>query len=234
MLRRLVTLLRSFFPLPSWWVIQRHLEPGARSLLDVGCGCGGPIELIRRKRRLFSVGADIFWPYLLHCRAAGLHDDVVRCDVRLLPFRAGTFDIVLCSEVLEHLRRDEAKALIAEMENIARRQVIITVPVGRCRQDEYDGNPYQAHHSAWMPADFRRLGYTVRGTGLRGFGGLISEETSPLPQWLRLLANAVWMLASPFSHYVPRIGGGMVCVRDAGGAAAREAEGEELEVGSGR
>ena len=54
--------LRSFFPLPSWWIIQRHLEPGGRSLLNVGCGRGGPIELINRKRRLFSVGADIFRP----------------------------------------------------------------------------------------------------------------------------------------------------------------------------
>ena len=205
--------LRSFLPLPSWWIIQRHLEPGERSLLDVGCGRGGPIELIRKKRRLFSVGADIFRPYLLQCRAAGVHDELVCCDVRLLPFGPGTFDIVLCSEVLEHLPRHEAEQVIAEMEGIARRQVIITAPTGRCHQDEYDGNPYQAHHSAWMPEDFRQLGYTVRGTGLRGLGGLISQETSPLPQWLRLLANAVWMLASPFSHYFPRVGGGMVCIK---------------------
>jgi glycosyltransferase involved in cell wall biosynthesis len=179
------------------------------------------------------VGADIFRPYLLQCRAAGIHDDLVRCDVRLLPFGPGTFDTVLCSEVLEHLQQREAEGVIVQMERIARRQVIVTVPTGRCHQDEYDGNPYQAHHSAWMPGDFRRLGYTVRGTGLRGFGGLISQETSPLPEWLRLLANAVWLLASPFSHYFPRMGGGMVCVKNVDGQGVKEAGGERPEVGGG-
>ena len=160
--------------------------------------------------------ADIFRPYLLHCRTTGLHEDVVCCDVGLLPFGPETFDVVLCSEVLEHLRRHEAEAVIAEMEGIARCQVIITAPTGRCHQEAYDGNPHQAHRSTWLPQDFRRLGYTVRGSGLRGIGGLVAlaQETSPLPEWLRLVANAVWMLASPFSYYFPRIGGAMVCVKN--------------------
>jgi glycosyltransferase involved in cell wall biosynthesis len=234
MLVRLARAFRSFLPLPSWWIIQRHLESGGRSLLDVGCGRGGPIELIRKKRRLFSVGADIFRPYLLQCRETGLHDDVVRCDVRLLPFGPGTFDFVLCSEVLEHLQRREAEGVIAEMEGIARRQVVITVPTGHCHQVEYDGNPYQAHHSSWMPEDFRRLGYTVRGAGLRGFGSLISRETSSLPEWQRLLANAVWVLASPLSHYFPRMGGGMVCVKNVDGQGMKERGNSRLDAGGER
>ncbi len=206
--------LRSFLPLPAWWIIQKRLEPGGRSLLDIGCGRGGPIELINRKRKLFSVGADVFWPYLLHCQATGLYDDLVCCDVRYLPFPPESFDVVLCGEVVEHLERVEALALMKSMEAIARRQVIISTPVGQCQQHAYDGNPYQAHHSSWMPQDFHGLGYTVRGSGLRGVGGLISQETSPLPEWLRFLANAIWMLATPFSYYFPRMAGNMVCVLD--------------------
>ncbi len=74
--------LRSFLPLPAWWIIQKRLEPGGRSLLDIGCGRGGPIELIYRKRKLFSVGADVFWPYLLHCQATGLYDDRIGLEGR--------------------------------------------------------------------------------------------------------------------------------------------------------
>ena len=85
------------------------------------------------------------------------------------------------------------------MERIARRQVVISIPVGRCHQQAYGGNPYQAH--------------TVRGSGLRGMGGLIAQETSPLPDWLRLVANAAWILASPFSYCFPRVGGNMVCIK---------------------
>jgi len=208
--------LRSFLPLPSWWTISKHLDKRGKSLLDVGCGRGRPIELINRKRRLFSVGAVSFRPNLLHCRAAGIYDDLVCCDVRYLPFPPESFDVVLCGEVVEHLERLDALALVKSMEDIARRQVVISTPVGRCPQQAYDGNPHQAHRSTWLPQDFRRLGYTVRGSGLRGMGGLVAlaQETSPLPEWLRLVANAVWMLASPFSYYFPRIGGAMVCVKN--------------------
>jgi len=200
--------LRSFLPLPSWWTISKDLDEVGETVLDVGCGRGGPIELITRKRNLFSVGADIFQPYLLHCQAKEAYDDLVCCDVRLLPFGADKFDIVICTEVLEHLQRHEAEELVDEMERIARRQVIISTPVGRCHQHAYDSNPYQAHKSTWSSQDFSRLGYTVRGSGLRGMGGLIAQETSPLPEWLRLLANAVWMLATSLSYYLPQIGGG--------------------------
>lgn len=217
--------LRSLLPLPAWWIIQKRLEPGGRSLLDIGCGRGGPIGLLNRKRKLFSVGADVFWPYLQHCKATRLYDDLVCCDVRYLPFLPESFDVVLCGEVVEHLERVEALALMKSIEAIARRQVIISTPVGQCEQYPYDGNPYQAHHSSWMPQDFRRLGYTVRGSGLRGMGGLISRETSPLPEWLRLLANAIWMLATPFSYYFPRIAGNMVCVMNIRGEDLRNARG---------
>jgi len=198
--------------------------------LDVGCGRGRPIEFINRKGKLFSVGADIFRPYLLHCRAAGLHDDVVCCDVRYLPFPPDSFDVVLCGEVVEHLERVDGLPLIKSMEAIARRQVIISTPVGQCEQDACDSNPHQAHRSAWMPQDFRRLGYTVRGSGLRGMGGLsaLARETSPLPEWLRLVANGVWMLATPFSYYFPRIGGAMVCIKNLAGQGPKNAKREPV------
>jgi len=228
MLARLARAFRSRLPLPSWWTISKHLDKRGGSLLDVGCGRGGPIELINRKRKLFSVGADIFRPYLLHCRAAGIYNDLVCCDVRLLPFPPESFDVVLCGEVVEHLERVDALALMKSMEAIARRQVIISTPVGQCEQQAYDGNPHQAHKSTWLPQDFRRLGYTVRGSGLRGTGGLVAQETSPLPEWLRLVANAVWMLASPFSYYFPRIGGNMVCIKNIGGQGLKNGRGEPV------
>lgn len=224
MLSRIVRTLRSLIPLPAWWIVSRHLDRKAGSLLDVGCGQGGPIGYIRSRRRLFAVGADIFAPYLRDHLDRGTYEGLVRCDVRALPFASATFDVVFCGEVLEHLEDLDGRKLLASMERVARRQVILTTPTGHCEQHPYDGNEYQAHRSAWTPAVLRRLGYRVRGSGLRGMGGLIARENSPLPDWLRLLANAVWMIATPFSYFLPEVGGGMVCVKKIRPPPAVEAE----------
>ncbi len=102
MLSRITRTLRSLVPLPAWWIVSRQMDAGARRLLDVGCGQGGPIHYIRSRRRLFAVGADIFSPYLRQHLDLGTYDGLVRCDVRLLPFAAGAFDVVFCGEMLEH------------------------------------------------------------------------------------------------------------------------------------
>ncbi len=217
--------LRSLLPLPSWWTVSRHMEKRVSSLLDVGCGQGGPIDYVRSRRRLFAVGVDTFLPYLRGHLDRGTYEGLVRCDVRHLPFGAATFDVVFCGEVLEHLEEAEGREFLASMECVARRQVILTTPVGRCDQHAYDGNEYQAHRSAWTPSALRGLGYRVRGSGLRGFSGLIARENSPLPELLRLLANAVWMVATPFSYFLPEIGGGMVCVKQVQPLTAAEGKG---------
>jgi len=213
---RFAARMRAVLPLPSWKMILTQLDCQAGSVLDVGCGRGGPIRLLRRRRDLYAVGMDIFWPYLVESRSNALYDAVVCCDVRYLPVRPGAFDIVLCSEVVEHLTRTEAECLIDRLEAIARLQVIITTPVGNCEQKPYDGNPHQVHWSTWTPTDFRNSGYSVYGSGLRGLAGMIARETSPLPEVLRLVANGIWMVASVFSYHFPWIGGEMVCIKSIG------------------
>jgi SAM-dependent methyltransferase len=206
--------LRSWLPLPAWWIVARHLDREAATMLDVGCGQGGPIQYIRPRRGVSAVGADIFLPYLRQHLRDGAYEGLVLCDVRRLPFDPGSFDVVFCGEVLEHLEENEGRKLLTSIERIARRQVIITTPVGHCAQHPYDDNEYQAHRSAWTPGALRRLGYRVRGSGLRGMGGLIAQENSPLPEWLRFVANVVWMAATPLTYCLPGLAGSMVCVKD--------------------
>jgi len=45
--------------------------------------------------------------------------------VRGLPFRDDSIDIVLCSQLLHHFADDEVAAVIAELDRVARRRVII-------------------------------------------------------------------------------------------------------------
>jgi SAM-dependent methyltransferase len=204
--------VRPWIPFTALNTVWRHLDKEGQSILDVGCGKGRPMAFVNRRHRFFAVGIDIFRPYLLEARALASYDALVQGDVRCPPFRARSFDIVLLLEILEHLERAEGLALIKVVEQIARRQVLITRPVGHHQQHEYDGNPWQEHRHIWAPRELRALGYRAYGHGLRNLGGL-SGVQSPLPRPLRPVADFLWVAAGPPTHLRPEWAGNMVCVK---------------------
>lgn len=204
---------RPYVPFTTLNTVRRNMDKGTGTVLDLGCGNGEPMEFINRKRRFFALGVDVFRPYLRECRKTGTHEQYVLCDVRHLPFKSKSFDVVLCMEMLEHLTQSEGKQLLEDMEEIARSQVIATTPAGCHSQREYDNNPYQEHRHIWKPAELRQLGYKVRGQGVRNLGGK-SGIQSPLPKALRALVVVLWVAAGPVTYFFPSLGGSMVGVKD--------------------
>ena len=68
--------------------------------LDAGCGTG-EFSVAARARGATVVSVDIGPRLLQRTRSKGI-EHVVAADVAALPFRTGTFDIVLSSECIEH------------------------------------------------------------------------------------------------------------------------------------
>ncbi|MFH1314605.1 MAG: class I SAM-dependent methyltransferase [Candidatus Eisenbacteria bacterium] len=94
------------------------------TLLDVGCGTGWMLEALR-PRCDYMVGLDSSLQGL--GRASGTGDAVAGSGIHL-PFRDGTFDLVLCAEVLEHYRDDVLDEAAAELARVSKRSVLVTVP----------------------------------------------------------------------------------------------------------
>ena len=89
----------------------RRERPGARRVLDLGCGGGLVAEALAREG--FEVaGLDASLPSLLvareHARDEGVALACVGGDGQRLPFAGGRFDAVVCTEVLEHVERPDA------------------------------------------------------------------------------------------------------------------------------
>ncbi len=157
-----------------------------------------------------TVGVDLFEPYLEICKKQMIHDELVHADIRRLPFKSKSFDIVLLMQVLEHLEKADGEKLIEAMEDIARMQVIISTPVGSFKWGKHENNPYNEHKSAWSPDEMRRRGYAVTGQALRH--GV--EPFAHLPTILFQLSSAIWLPVNPIAHFFPEIASNMVCIKN--------------------
>jgi len=181
---------RAVFPHEFYPRLLDRLVGDAETLLDVGCGSASPVYLATRRMK-HSVGLDGFAPSIERSRAAGIHAKYVQGDVLHVAdlFRNRSFDVVVCSDVIEHVSKDDGFWLMGQMERVARKRVIIATPNGFVPQDgSYDGNKLQEHVSGWFPWDFEGRGYTVRGFG--GWkplkGPYAKPRFWPAPFWWRV------------------------------------------------
>jgi SAM-dependent methyltransferase len=105
------------------------VKPGDR-ILDIGCGSGRHTAAAYRLKKVVAIGADIDHAELIEAKERlKFHDQLgengggkwglTAADVCALPFEDHFFDLVICSEVLEH---------IAAHENAAREMIRVLKP----------------------------------------------------------------------------------------------------------
>jgi len=97
------------------------------SILDAGCGEGFTLERLRKNgigQRL--EGVDVQQLAVDMGRRMHAHLLLRQGSVYQLPYKDDSFDVVLCSEVLEHLERPEEA--LQELRRVAKRYCIVSVP----------------------------------------------------------------------------------------------------------
>lgn len=116
------------------WIERRRIaalvrlaaaQPG-QQVLEVGCGGGHVLE---RFSHAHLTGIDMSAEMLARTRVrCGGDPDLMRGAAEALPFADRSYDVVLCTEVLEHTR--DPAAVIAELMRVVRPggRVVVSIP----------------------------------------------------------------------------------------------------------
>lgn len=95
------------------------------SILDVGCGEGNTTHIVAEGTRTPIVGIELE-ELALDRRVRSRTANFVLGSAYQLPFAASSFDLVMATEVLEHL--DDPRAAVIESARVARSTCLFTVP----------------------------------------------------------------------------------------------------------
>ena len=101
--------------------ILRLVRPGAR-VLDVGCGEGALLDLLRRERGVDGRGIEIGAASVSHCLAKGLSVMQGDADHDLAEFPPSSFDYAILSQTLQAMR--EPKKVLADLMRLADRAIV--------------------------------------------------------------------------------------------------------------
>lgn len=168
------------------------------SALDLGCGDDSPMQFTNIK---YTVGVDNFCPYLEASKIKKIHSNYIKSDLNNLTIKNKEYDLVFCSEVIEHLEKKDGLKLIERMNDFAKKKIIITTPNGFLEQPEFDDNSMQKHLSGWTAQELKNLGFRVYGINglkfIRNKKGLIRYK----PKFLwRIISD----ITKPITYLFPK------------------------------
>lgn len=119
------------------WVMS---QLRAKTALDIGAGCGTYAKLFPD---LEWTGVEIWEPYVSEYGLRDLYPTLHVADAREWnPDRR--WDVAFAGDVLEHMTRAEAVALLSKLQACAD-TVIVSIPIVHMPQGDWGGNPYETH-----------------------------------------------------------------------------------------
>jgi len=127
----------------DWWFLGRQdlikklvmkYSSEGEFILDLGCSGGKAIEKLKQRK---VYGLDISFDAVLKARKAGLKN-IINGDAQNIPIKDGTFDLVVCSDLLEHIKKD--KQTVNEIHRVLKKGgiALIFVPAFKFLWGQHD------------------------------------------------------------------------------------------------
>ena len=153
-----------------WWFVGRRklftrelaaISPGTNArVLDIGTGAGSNLRMLRDLGYRNVVGLDASDSAIGFCASKGF-DTVRKGDICDMPFGDGSMDLIVATDVVEHVDNDVRA--VREIERVLAPDgtALLTVPAFRCLWGLQDEKAF--HKRRYRLREFERL---VGGAGL--------------------------------------------------------------------
>ncbi|MFJ5785339.1 methyltransferase domain-containing protein [Streptomyces hydrogenans] len=141
------------------WSLERFSRCQPDTVTDVGPGEGTYAKLFRPAHHgIWWTAVEIHKPYvakykLKSTKTRAMYDELHIEDARESAGHLFHRDLVIFGDVLEHMPREDAIALLAKAEAAGCWNILVSLPIVEAPQGEVDGNPHEAHVHHWDAGD---------------------------------------------------------------------------------
>jgi SAM-dependent methyltransferase len=141
-------------------IIVDTMRPlGIRSIVDVGCGNGANLTAIQHSLKIEDVvGLDIS-PGALVVAARRVRGQFHAADLEQAPALPRTFDMVLTSQVIEHLHDDDA--FLRKLRAMCGQYVFVGTMQGRMRKSEVHIGHLRNYSRRGLEEKMRAAGFSI-------------------------------------------------------------------------
>lgn len=138
----------------SW--LAGEINPGAK-MLCVGCGEG--YEVVK----YLKDGFDVYGTELHSIKIPFLKNRIIKAQCPHLPFADDTFDMLSCTEVLEHIKESLTDSFLAECMRVAK-QFFFSIAT---ENDVGFNSHINLHNIAWWYRKFTELKFNIKNIQFR-------------------------------------------------------------------
>lgn len=209
--RKKFNIFREIFPkLPTafFYLLLKKKLKNCQTILDIGCGGLSPLRFVDGE----TYGIDVYGSAIKQAKKNMTHSAFKTMDIKKIAekFQPKSFEAVVSLDVIEHLKKKDGERLIANMEKITRKKVIIFTPNGFMPQK--GELIYDKHLSGWTIDEMKRKGYQV--FGIYGPRILRGERHK-----IKFRPEFFWTIVSEliqwsFIYNNPRKATALLCIKD--------------------
>lgn len=131
------------------WAVPLYRDLAPAVVVEAGPGAGMWSRALRSHHRGWWLGVEVWEPYVdRYALVPDLYDAVMVEDIRRAHLPVAT-DLIIAGDVLEHLPRGDAVALVESWKARPGVALLISTPIVEYHQGALEGNPHETH--LWHP-----------------------------------------------------------------------------------